>query len=208
MRGEVGGQRHSAEGAAITMSSRDGPPTGRGRLSLEQRDRLRADFDQALAALHPELLVYLRRRTRDAETAADLAQETFSRMMVYRDAPNIGDRRLLMYRIAHNLVIELRRQRHRRLAAQHVSLDQVAPIRADEAGVDEIADARQTLDVLLKRTLLELPPKCRLAFKLSRFDGLTYPQIAAKMGISTKMVEKHISRALLACRAAVGELPP
>jgi len=27
------------------------------------------------------------------------------------------------------------------------------------------------------------------------------------MGISIKMVEKHISRALLACRAAVGELP-
>jgi RNA polymerase sigma-70 factor (ECF subfamily) len=40
---------------------------------------------------------------------------------------------------------------------------------------------------------------------LSRFDGLTYPQVADKMGISVKMVEKHITRALVACRLAVGD---
>lgn len=40
---------------------------------------------------------------------------------------------------------------------------------------------------------------------LNRIDGLTYPEVAAVMGISVKMVEKHISRALAASRAAVGE---
>jgi len=61
------------------------------------------------------------------------------------------------------------------------------------------------LDLLLKRALVELPPECRLAFMLSRFDGLAHPQVAAKMGISVKRVEKHISHALLAFRAAVRE---
>ena len=49
-----------------------------------------------------------------------------------------------------------------------------------------------------------MSPKCRKAFVLHRADGLTYPEIAAAMGISVKMVEKHISRALAECRVAVG----
>lgn len=176
--------------------------------SLGELERCRAEFDKAMAEQRGELLAYLQRRTRNVDTAADLAQETFSRMLTYRDASNVGDYKLLMYRVAHNLVVEMNRTRRRRYAAHHVSLEQVAPIRAEEAGVDEIADARQALEVILKRTLLELPTKCRLAFTLSRFEGLSYPEIASRMGISVKMVEKHISRALLACRAAVGDRKP
>ncbi|MDT7819168.1 sigma factor-like helix-turn-helix DNA-binding protein, partial [Xanthomonas hortorum] len=52
-------------------------------------------------------------------------------------------------------------------------------------------------------TLDTLQSRCRQAFTLQRIDYLTYPQVAAAMGISIKMVEKHISRALAACRAAV-----
>lgn len=178
-------------------------PNGPG--SVEEASRRRVQFDEVITRSRDELLKYLRRRTRDAETAADLTQETFSRMMVYRDAPNIENHALLMYRIAHNLVLELQRSRHRRHASQHVSLSFAEPLSTGEPPMEEITDARLALDLLLKRTLLELPPKCRLAFKLSRFDGLTYPQVAARMGISVKMVEKHISKALLACRAAVGD---
>jgi RNA polymerase sigma-70 factor (ECF subfamily) len=185
------------------MTQRDphGAPDEPG--SAEAGGRHRAQFDEAIRGFRAELLGYLRRRTRDAETAADLTQETFSRMLAYRDAPNIESHALLMYRIAHNLVLELQRTRGRRHAARHVSLGQAGPLYAAGPPVEEIVDARRSLDLLLRRTLVELPPKCRLAFKLSRFDGLTYPQVAARMGISVKMVEKHVSRALLACRAAV-----
>nr|WP_258077542.1 sigma factor-like helix-turn-helix DNA-binding protein [Xanthomonas arboricola] len=69
--------------------------------------------------------------------------------------------------------------------------------------VDQIADARRILQHLHTHTLPALPPRCRQAFILNRIDGLTYPQVAAAMDISIKMVEKHISRALAACRAAV-----
>jgi RNA polymerase sigma-70 factor (ECF subfamily) len=71
--------------------------------------------------------------------------------------------------------------------------------------VEAIADTHQAIDRLFTEAIAKLPPKCRLAFMLSRFDGLTYPQVAAKMGISVKMVEKHITRALIACRLAVGD---
>ena len=170
----------------------------------EDAKRLRSQFDEAMTAHRDELLKYLHRRTRDAELAADLTQETLSRMMVYRDNSKVESYELLMYRVAHNLVLEHQRARFRRHASDHVSLSVVGPLRADETPVDEIVDARMSLE-LLKRALIGLPPKRRLAFMLSRFEGLTYPEVAARMGISVKMVEKHISKALLAFRAAVGE---
>jgi len=180
--------------------------------NLEQEDLaseketklLRLQFDEAMTAHREELLRYLQRRTRDGDLAADLTQETLSRMMVYREKSRIESYELLMYRVAHNLVLEHQRARHRRHASDHVSLSVVGPIRAEETPVDEIADAQLSLE-LLRRALVDLPPRCRLAFVLSRFDGLTYSQVATRMGISVKMVEKHISRALLAFRAAVGE---
>ncbi|MEN5059988.1 RNA polymerase sigma factor [Luteimonas sp. TWI1416] len=186
------------------MNKRDGHLALDESVCAERTERLRSQFDEAMTAHRQELFKYLQRRTRDIELAADLTQETLSRMMVYRESSNIDSYELLMYRVAHNLVLEHQRAKYRRRASDHVSLSVVGPIRADETSVEDIADARLSLE-LLKRALLKLPPKCRLAFMLSRFEGLTYPQVAARMGISVKMVEKHISRALLAFRAAVRE---
>jgi len=42
----------------------------------------------------------------------------------------------------------------------------------------------------------EMPPRRRDVFLLHRIDELTYPQIARKLGISIKAVEKHIHLAL------------
>lgn len=162
-------------------------------------------FDAAVALHRDELSHYLRKRLAGGEAAADLAQETLSRMLKYRDDPGIDDHRLLMFRIANNLVLEYHRARHRRHANSHVSLDDAGPLRVEQPSPESIAHARQALQRLLRDTIARLPPKCRLAFMLSRFDGLSYPQIAERMGVSVKMVEKHITKALLACRAAVGD---
>lgn len=44
--------------------------------------------------------------------------------------------------------------------------------------------------------IANLPERCRIAFEYSRIDGITYSQIALKMGISQKAVEALISRSL------------
>ena len=111
----------------------------------------------------------------------------------------------MLFRIANNLVFEYHRTRKRHHAGDHVSLTEMDELQTPAPSVESIIDARRAIDILLKRTIIELPPKCRLAFMLSRFDGMSYPQIAQRMGISVKMVEKHITKALLACRAAVGD---
>jgi RNA polymerase sigma-70 factor (ECF subfamily) len=126
-------------------------------------------------------------------------------MMKYRDAPELEDRRAMLYHIANNLILEHLRAEARHHAAQHIPLDEAEPLYSNEPPVDAIADAQQMVERLITATLAELPPRCRLAFVLSRFDGLTYVQVAARMRISVKMVEKHITHALAACRLAVGD---
>ncbi|MBB4730462.1 RNA polymerase sigma factor [Xanthomonas arboricola] len=185
------------------MSERDYRESGKQR-SLDEKAELRAAFDAEVTQYRDELFRYMRRRTGNPDTAADLTQETFSRMMVYRDAAHIADRWRLMYRIANNLILEYHRAGYRHHAAQHVSLDDVESLSMNGPAVDEIVDARRAVELLLNDTIAQLPPKCQLAFRLVKVDGLSYAQVAARMGISVKMVEKHITRALAACRAAAG----
>jgi len=54
----------------------------------------------------------------------------------------------------------------------------------------------EELETLVTRLLESLPNKTRRIFSLSRFEGMTYPQIAKETGLSVKSVEYHISVAL------------
>jgi RNA polymerase sigma-70 factor (ECF subfamily) len=63
--------------------------------------------------------------------------------------------------------------------------------------------ASQNLDLLLD-VIEGLPPKCKQVFLMSRAHGMTYAEIAEHCGISVKMVEKQISRAVAACLKKVG----
>ncbi|MCD9026717.1 RNA polymerase sigma factor [Luteimonas sp. BDR2-5] len=186
----------------MTPLQRPGDETPR---PLDEEAGDRAAFDAELAQHRDGLFRFLRGRLGDTEAAADLTQEALSRMMKYRDAPEIEDRRLMLYRIANNLLLEVQRVRHRHQADRHVPLEEAGQIGIDQPTVEEIANARQVIDRLLTRTIAGLPTRCRIAFLLHRIDGLTQLQTAARMGISVKMVERHIARALEACRADLGD---
>lgn len=166
---------------------------------------MRVEFDAELVGLRADVLGYLRGRMCDYEAAADIAQDAMLGMMRYREVP-AEERRYLLFGIARNLLVEHRRTQRRRYMSLHVSLDDMALLQAPQASVEAIVDARMAIERLVKRVMPKLPPKCALAFALSRFEGLSYPQIAQEMGISVKAVEKHIARALVACRAEVEDL--
>jgi outer membrane receptor for ferric coprogen and ferric-rhodotorulic acid len=63
----------------------------------------------------------------------------------------------------------------------------------------EVATSSRQGVMALVEAINGLPPRCRMAFMLNRFDGLSYAEVAARMGISIKMVEQHIKNALDAC---------
>lgn len=61
----------------------------------------------------------------------------------------------------------------------------------------------QDLQSIVDKAIDSLPPKCRTVFSLSRFEELSYKEIAAKLDISVKTVENQIGKALKILRLAV-----
>ena len=60
----------------------------------------------------------------------------------------------------------------------------------------------------VQRVIQGLPARCREVFWLCKVEGHSQPQIAAMLGISLNMVERHLMRALLDLRAARELLAP
>jgi RNA polymerase sigma factor (sigma-70 family) len=151
---------------------------------------------------HSSLLSFLRPRLRVADDAADVAQEAYIRMLQYEGSSEVRSPSSLLFRIAINVANDLSRVDQVRHAADHCSLDDLEIDSGLAAPEREVA-AAQTLN-LLYRTIERLPPKCRQVFLLSRVNCMTYPEIARHCGISVKMVEKHVSHALMVCTKEAG----
>lgn len=146
------------------------------------------------------LLRYLRSRLANEDDARELAQECLLRLLRYADAHNEAALERIMFRIANNLLTDRWRRADVQSARDHLPLTAVELI--SEAPSQEREVAGQQRLARLKAVILALPPKCQAVFIFSRIQGMSHADIAAKCGISVKAVEKHITKALAACRAA------
>lgn len=171
---------------------------------LDERAHSGVCIHDVIRSHHDALIRFLRRRLSVADDANDIAQEAYIRMMKYEGSQEIQSPSALLYRIAVNVANDHGRAAQVRAATRHVQIDDVDLV-SEAPSPERDLTARQALDQLLD-VIERLPPKCKQVFLLSRVNGMTYPQIAAHCGISVKMVEKQISRALAACLKKVGGL--
>ncbi len=144
---------------------------------------------------HGWLVGWLRKKLGCSQQAADLAQDTFLRVLQRPEHEGLREPRAYLTTIARGLLINFwRRQDIERawleaLAAQPEAL---APSPEEQA---LMLEALFEIDALL----LQLPDKVRRAFLWSQLDGLTYREIAEKLGVSERMVKKYMAQAMLHC---------
>ena len=150
-----------------------------------------------------ELLNFLSRAVNNRETAADLAQESYARVLaMQQEGAAIGEPRALLYRTARNLVVDRHRRGQFRAHEDIDALDDpAAGAAAPRHEQPEEAYAYAQHARALAAVIETLPPRCREAFVLNRFEGLSHQQVADHMGISKNMVAQHIIRGVLACQA-------
>jgi RNA polymerase sigma factor (sigma-70 family) len=181
----------------------DRPNHRRIPTAAEPADSEHLSVEQAFRRHHAGLIRFLQGRLRNDEDAADVAQETYARLLQsYRDVIDSATARTLMFRIAVNAANDLVRRRRTHHAAEHDPIEDDLLL-ADAPSQERELSGEQDLN-LLYEAIASLPPKCQQVFLLNRLDCMTYPQIARHCGISVKMVEKHIGKALAALRVQVG----
>ena len=152
---------------------------------------------------HRWLCGWLRQKLGCAHQAADLAHDTFVRVLTrQRELAAVREPRAYLTTIARGLVID----HWRRQEVERAWLETVAHLPEPEAPSEEtramIVDTLLAIDAMLGR----LKPAVREAFLLAQFEGLTCPQIAERLGVSRATVERHLAAALRHCyRLAGGE---
>jgi len=138
---------------------------------------------------------WLRVRLGNTADAADLAQDTFLRVMTARPVAPIREPRGYLSAIARSLLID----KSRRRTIEHAYLQALA-LRPEPVDVSpevrlSIIEMLVSIDTLLD----ELGTRTRDIFLAVQLEGLTYVAAAERFNVSVTTVKNHLIRAMTRC---------
>ncbi|WP_205503876.1 RNA polymerase sigma-70 factor [Rufibacter psychrotolerans] len=133
------------------------------------------------------------RFTKDTEAAEDLVQEVFCKIWQNREVLEISTSyKAYLVRSVTNQALNYIEKQKRLVLSE------------DSTPYESSLSANTTLELLegsemegrVQQALAALPPQCRLIFEMSRFEELTYKEIADTLQLSPKTVENQMGKAL------------
>lgn len=147
------------------------------------------DWSCVYVRLGPALLAYLRRLSRDNDTAEELVQETFARAIAAPRIPPEDELRPWLYRIASNLAID-RLRRGRRL--------RFVPFVGTESAPDPGSDESEAV----RSALRSIDPELAATLVLRLHEGFTRAEIALIRGVNERTVKSRLGQARVAFERA------
>lgn len=157
-------------------------------------------LDALYKGYHGWLLVWLRRRLACPHNAADMAQDTFIRLLNAGSYVAPREPRAFLATIARRLLID-RSRRHKLEQAYLEELTRHAQYLEQAPSPEQLLAAVQALEHIA-RALDSMSARGRQVFILRHLEGLSHGQIADRLKVSTKTVQKYLVQALLHCHAA------
>ncbi|QJD93420.1 sigma-70 family RNA polymerase sigma factor [Duganella dendranthematis] len=144
---------------------------------------------------HGWLHQWLWRKLGCRDGAADLAHDTFVRLLSAKPLDALREPRAYLSTIANGLLVN----HWRRLTLERAYLEVLAQQEAALAPSPE--ERALTIEALMQvdAMLRKLSVKAREAFLLSQTEGLTYAVIAEQLQVSERMVKKYMAQAMLQC---------
>jgi RNA polymerase sigma-70 factor (ECF subfamily) len=160
----------------------------------------RAQFLQVFLAHRAQMEALVSRRVGCRATAADLVQDLFERFW-RRPLVQVEELGSYLLRSAGNIAID-----HLRSQGVRDRLNESLEPQLQETAAEPQAAVQAGNDLRhVEAALRALPERTRQIFLLNRIHGRKYAEIAQAMGLSQSAVEKHMMRALQACKASLRE---
>lgn len=154
------------------------------------REQFKLLFDTHFDAIRR----YLYFRSGDRVISTDLAQDTFLRIWEKQMNLDIAKDVGLLYKMAGDLFVShVRRDRLSKGLTKKLSFDM------EQAGPDQELQFKE-LKETYEKALNRMPEKQRIVFLMSRLDDMTYQEIASRLSLSVKAIEKRMSAALVLLR--------
>ena len=148
---------------------------------------------------HGWLLGWLRRRLGCSHRAADLAHDTYIRILGSSVPADLREPRAYLTTVAKGVLVNW----YQRQALERAYLDALAalpdPLVPSEEQRYLVLEALYEIDALLDA----LPPPVRTCFLLSQLDGLKYEDIAREIGVSLATVKRYMKQAFRQCLALI-----
>jgi len=162
----------------------------------------REAFDALFRKYYPSLCRFAKLFTDTADDAEEVVQTAF--ITLWENKKNITISKSLkayLYQMVRNNALMVIRKN---VTRKKYEQEYAAYLEADTPAEKNYSD--EEINAMVLKGLEYLPEKCRMIFSLSRYDGLTYEEIAEYLDISPKTVENQMGIAFQKLRESLAPL--
>jgi RNA polymerase sigma-70 factor (ECF subfamily) len=153
-------------------------------------------FESLYKSFHKMLWHYAKVMLKDEDEAEDTVQQIFIRIWEKRDSILISTSfKSYLFTSVRNACLKKMEK-----AVREKASDPLESTEMERVGKAQDPAQFKDLQSAIQQSIESLPERCKLVFKLSRFGGLTYVEIAKELDLSVKTVENQMSKALQTLR--------
>ncbi|WP_321516301.1 RNA polymerase sigma-70 factor [Marinifilum fragile] len=154
------------------------------------------EFEKLFKFYYPLLCHYAVKFVKNPDQAEEVVQNLFCQIWEDRKKLKIHTSfKAYLYRATYlNSLQYLRKKGIRNQYEDHLK-----NTRINDSSTNHTLEEKE-IQTIIQNTLSNLPERCSKIFKMSRFEGLKYHEIADKLSISVKTVEANMGKALKAFR--------
>ncbi|MEL7530149.1 MAG: RNA polymerase sigma-70 factor [Bacteroidota bacterium] len=159
----------------------------------------RSALEELFREYYTPLVRFAYTKLQDSELAEDVVQEVFVKLWNIRENVKINTSlKSYLYTATKNLSLnEIAKVK------RHAELNEVYVQKQEQAAEPMSEDERSVWDERIQEAISGLPPRCQEVFRLSRFEGMTYQEIADHLKISPKTVENQMGKGLSLLRKSL-----